>query len=81
MVMKGTPARKPRPNIDLITLRLKKGLSRRQLADKAGLTGPTIGRAEDGYLPSPESQRRIGDVLEVDHMTIWPIGEQKVRLH
>jgi DNA-binding XRE family transcriptional regulator len=50
----------------LIDLRLKRGLSQRELARRAGMQQPTIARLESGQTASLKTLRRLADALGAD---------------
>jgi ribosome-binding protein aMBF1 (putative translation factor) len=50
----------------LIDLRIKRGLSQRQLAERAKMQQPTIARLEGGQTASLRTLRRVADALDAD---------------
>ncbi len=57
----------------LIDLRIKRGLSQRQLAERAGMKQPSIARLESGHTASLRTLQRVADALEADvQVTIVP---------
>ncbi len=50
----------------LIDLRIKRGLSQRQLARRAKMQQPTIARLEGGQTASLRTLRRVADALDAD---------------
>lgn len=50
----------------LIDLRIKRGLSQRQLAKRAKMQQPTIARLEGGQTASLRTLRRVADALDAD---------------
>jgi DNA-binding XRE family transcriptional regulator len=50
----------------LIDLRMKRGLSQRQLARRAKMQQPTIARLEGGQTASLRTLRRVADALDAD---------------
>jgi DNA-binding XRE family transcriptional regulator len=50
----------------LIDLRIKRGLSQRKLAERAGMQQPTIARLEGGQTASLRTLRRVADALGAD---------------
>jgi DNA-binding XRE family transcriptional regulator len=50
----------------LIDLRIKRGLSQRQLAKRARMQQPTIARLEGGQTASLKTLRRVADALDAD---------------
>jgi DNA-binding XRE family transcriptional regulator len=50
----------------LIDLRVKRGLSQRQLAKRAKMQQPTIARLEGGQTASLRTLRRVADALDAD---------------
>lgn len=70
----------------LIEARIRKGLSQRGLATKAGITSGYISQIENGlYNPSPKVAQKIAEALSIDFDEIFLIkkpqkskGTQKV---
>jgi len=57
----------------LIDLRIKRGLSQRQLAERAGMQQPVIARLEGGKAPSLRTLKRVADALDADvRVTLVP---------
>lgn len=57
----------------LIDLRIKRGLSQRELAERAGMQQPTIARLEGGQTASLRTLHRVADALDVDvRITLVP---------
>ena len=57
----------------LIDLRIRRGLSQRQLAERAGLKQPSVARLESGRTASLQMLRRVADALGADvKVTIVP---------
>ena len=57
----------------LIDLRIRRGLSQRQLAERAGLKQPSVARLESGRTASLQMLRRVADALDADvKVTIVP---------
>ena len=50
----------------LIDLRIKRGLSQRKLAERAGMQQPTIARLEGGQPASLQTLRRVAEALGAD---------------
>lgn len=50
----------------LIDLRIRRGLSQRQLAERAGMKQPSIARLESGRTANLQTLRRIADALDAD---------------
>ena len=50
----------------LIDLRIKRGLSQRELARRAGMQQPTIARVESGKTASLRTLQRVADALNAD---------------
>lgn len=50
----------------LIALRIRRGLSQRQLAERAGMKQPSIARLESGRAANLQTLRRIADALDAD---------------
>ncbi len=51
---------------ELIDLRIKRGLSQRELAKRAGLKQPTLARVESGKTASLRTLRRVAEALNAD---------------
>jgi DNA-binding XRE family transcriptional regulator len=51
---------------ELIDLRIKRGLSQRELAKRAGMKQPTLARVESGKTASLRTLRRVADALNAD---------------
>ena len=51
---------------ELIDLRIKRGLSQRELARRAGMQQPTLARVESGKTASLRTLRRVADALNAD---------------
>ena len=57
----------------LIDLRIKRGLSQRDLAQRAGMQQPSIARLEGGQTASLRTLRRVADALDADvRVTLVP---------
>ena len=57
----------------LIDLRIKRGLSQRQLAKRAGMQQPVVARLEGGQTASLRTLRRVADALDADvRVTLVP---------
>ena len=57
----------------LIDLRIKRGLSQRDLAKRAGMQQPSIARLETGQTASLRTLRRVADALDADvRVTLVP---------
>lgn len=67
----------PVPGISpLRAARDRRGMSREELAFKAGVSLKTIERLEAGQVePRRATQRVIADVLECDPAVLWPVEE------
>ena len=50
----------------LIDLRIKRGLSQREIAQRAGMQQPSIARLEKGQTASLRTLRRVADALDAD---------------
>jgi DNA-binding XRE family transcriptional regulator len=68
---------KRRAHAELIALRVNEGLSREQLAYRAGVSRETVRLAEDGYLPGPGVQFAIAKVFNKKPLDLWPIERQR----
>ena len=49
-----------------VDLRIRRGLSQRQLAERAGMKQPSIARLESGRTANLQTLRRIADALDAD---------------
>ena len=57
----------------LIDLRIKRGLSQREIAKRAGMQQPSIARLETGQTASLRTLRRVADALDADvRVTLVP---------
>ncbi len=57
----------------LIDLRIKRGLSQREIAQRAGMQQPSIARLEMGQTASLRTLRRVADALDADvRVTLVP---------
>jgi transcriptional regulator with XRE-family HTH domain len=57
----------------LIDLRISRGLSQRQLAERAGMKQPSIARLESGHTANLRTLQRVANALEADvQVTIVP---------
>lgn len=57
----------------LIDLRIKRGLSQREIARRAGMQQPSIARLEKGQTASLRTLRRVADALDADvRVTLVP---------
>ena len=57
----------------LIDLRIKRGLSQREIAQRAGMQQPSIARLETGQTASLRTLRRVADALDADvRVTLVP---------
>lgn len=75
----GEPARKPggartRPNLELLRMRIEKGMSRGELADMAGVSVKQIGLIERGVAKRSREAtlKGIADALETNVLTVFP---------
>lgn len=50
----------------LVDLRIRRGLSQRQLAERAGMKQPSSARLESGRTANLQTLRRIADALDAD---------------
>jgi transcriptional regulator with XRE-family HTH domain len=60
-------------------LRLQKGLTLRELADKVGLNFTYLSKIENGkvgYTPSAEKIRAIAEVLKADHIELLKLANK-----
>src|SRR5262245_25525976 len=65
-------AHRPRDDMLIQKLRLKRGWSQQQLAEASGLSVRTIQRIEAGHPASTETLKSIAAVFEVDFSTLNP---------
>lgn len=66
-----------RPNLRLMELRLQEGLSPNMLGYRAGVSGKTIRKAEQGVTPWEPTQRRIASVFGLSPLDLWPLEQQR----
>jgi lambda repressor-like predicted transcriptional regulator len=59
-----------------MSLRINAGLSRADLALRAGVGRETLRLAEAGYLPGPRVQYAIAHALGCTPLDLWPIEMQ-----
>jgi DNA-binding XRE family transcriptional regulator len=69
---------KRQPHRDLVALRINQGLSRRDLADRIGVSAETIRLAEGGWTPGPRIQFAIAAAFDRRPLDLWPMERQKV---
>jgi len=63
----------------LIDLRIRRGLSQRQLAERAGMKQPSIARLEGGRPTTLRTLRRVADALDADvRVTVVPRQDKGV---
>ena len=55
--------------------RLALGLSQQEMAERAGISQPTVSQVENGYRPGAETRRRIADALNVSEAELFPQHE------
>jgi DNA-binding XRE family transcriptional regulator len=60
----------------LIELRINAGLSRSDLAYRAGVSAKTIRLAESGFVPGPRIQFAIARTFDLTPLELWPIETQ-----
>lgn len=58
-------------------LRVNEGLSREQLALRAGVSRETVRMAEHGFLPTPRIQYAIAKALGSEPLILWPLERQR----
>ena len=57
---------------EIRNIRIKRGMTQKQLADKLGTTPQNIAQYENGKRnPKPDTQRRIAKALGVDPVLFW----------
>lgn len=64
-------------HLGLIALRINAGLSRADLALRAGIGRETLRLAEAGYMPGPRVQFAIAHALDCTPLDLWPIESQR----
>lgn len=71
---------RPKPNLELLRARISKGLSRRELADMAGLTEKQVGLIERGVAVNsrPGTLLGLAVALQIDVLELFPV-EQRFR--
>lgn len=66
------------PNRDLIEHRINRGLSRRELGARIGVSAEAIRLAELGFTPSVRVQFALASEYGERPMDLWPIERQRV---
>lgn len=61
----------------LTALRVNEGLSREDLALRAGVSRETVRLAEAGFLPTPRVQFAIAAAFGKRPLDLWPIERQR----
>lgn len=59
-----------------MALRINDGLSREQLARRAGVSRESVRLAESGFVPGPRIQHSIAAVFDLRPLDLWPIDLQ-----
>jgi DNA-binding XRE family transcriptional regulator len=59
-----------------MALRINDGLSREQLALRAGVSRESVRLAESGFVPGPRIQHAIAGVFDLRPLDLWPIDTQ-----
>lgn len=65
------------PHLQLMSLRIDRGMSREQVAYRAGVSRETVRLAEAGFLPTPRVQFAIAKAFGVTCLDLWPIERQR----
>lgn len=65
------------PNFRLKSLRINKGLDRRDLARVTGVSVESIRLAELGFVPGLRIQFALAEALDSQVLDIWPIEVQR----
>ncbi len=60
-----------------MSLRIDRGMSREQVAYRAGVSRETVRLAEAGFLPTPRVQFAIAKAFGVTCLDLWPIERQR----
>lgn len=58
--------------LKLRMMRIDRGLSREALAQKAGISSPTVKRLEEGELPSPAIAFKVAGFFDLRPTELWP---------
>lgn len=66
-----------RQHAALISLRINDGLSRDDLALRAGVSRETVRLAEAGFLPTPRVQFALAAAFGRRPLDLWPIERQR----
>lgn len=70
---------RPRPNTQLIELRINAGLTREDLARLTGVSRETIRLLETtNYVPGVHVQAEIARQFDLRPLDLWPLERQKV---
>jgi len=69
--------RRRSPNLRLQSLRINAGLSRSDLARRAGVSIESIRLAEIGYIPGPRIQFALAQAFDLFPLDLWPIEDQR----
>lgn len=67
-------------NTNFILAYKERGLTRKRLAEKVGLTSAQIALIEAGYVPGPILRKRIAEALQMSETELWPslvVGGEK----
>jgi lambda repressor-like predicted transcriptional regulator len=68
--------RRKTAHVALMSLRINAGLSRADLALRAGIGRETLRLAESGFVPTPRVQFAIAHALGSTPLELWPIEVQ-----
>ena len=62
--------------MDFQTARRRARLSQRELAQLAGVSPPTVFKADHGASLRPKTQRKLAAALQLDPNELWPINAE-----
>lgn len=72
------PKTRTRPNLELIGLRINKGLSREQLGARIGVSRETVRLVECGAVPGVRVQYALAREFGRTPLELWPLDRQKM---
>lgn len=64
-----------KPNLMLVSLRLNRGLSQRQVAYFTGVSTETIRLVEKGHVPGPRVGFDLAQFFGVQFTDLWPLPD------